>query len=156
MQETPVRSLGWEDPLEEGKATHSSILACRIPWDCKESDTTERLSLSQLISNVVIVSGEQQRDSAKCIHVSILPQAPLPSRLPHNIEQSSLSYTVSRFLLVIHFKYNSMYNCIISFQILCIRVVIGYFSFSDLLLSVWQSLVYPCCCKRHYFILMAE
>ena len=111
----PVRSLGWEDPLEEGKATHSSILACRIPWDCKESDTTERLSLSQLISNVVIVSGEQQRDSAKCIHVSILPQAPLPSRLPHNIEQSSLSYTVSRFLLVIHFKYNSMYNCIISF-----------------------------------------
>ena len=27
-----VRSLGWEDPLEEGMATHSSILACRIPW----------------------------------------------------------------------------------------------------------------------------
>ena len=32
MQETWVRSLGWEDPLEKGKATHSSILACRIPW----------------------------------------------------------------------------------------------------------------------------
>ena len=32
MQETPVRSLGWEDPLEKGKATHSSILAWRIPW----------------------------------------------------------------------------------------------------------------------------
>ena len=32
MQETPVRSLGWEDPLEKKKATHSSILACRIPW----------------------------------------------------------------------------------------------------------------------------
>ena len=27
-----VRSLGWEDPLEEGVATHSSILAWRIPW----------------------------------------------------------------------------------------------------------------------------
>ena len=27
-----VRSLGWEDPLEKGKATHSSILAWRIPW----------------------------------------------------------------------------------------------------------------------------
>ena len=27
-----VQSLGWEDPLEEGTATHSSILACRIPW----------------------------------------------------------------------------------------------------------------------------
>ena len=32
MQETSVRSLGWEDPLEKGKATHSSILAWRIPW----------------------------------------------------------------------------------------------------------------------------
>ena len=46
-----VSSLGWEDPLEEGTATHSSILACRMPWTeepgglqsrgCKESDTTE-------------------------------------------------------------------------------------------------------------------
>ena len=32
MQETWVQSLGWEDPLEEAKATHSSILAWRIPW----------------------------------------------------------------------------------------------------------------------------
>ena len=32
MQETWVRSLGWEDPLEKGMATHSSILALRIPW----------------------------------------------------------------------------------------------------------------------------
>ena len=32
MWETWVRSLGWEDPLEEGMATHSSILAWRIPW----------------------------------------------------------------------------------------------------------------------------
>ena len=38
-----VHSLGWEDPLEKGKATHSSILAWRIPWTVwghKESDTT--------------------------------------------------------------------------------------------------------------------
>ena len=50
MQETPVRSLGWEDPLEEGMAAHSSILAWRIPWTeepgrlqsmgAQESDTT--------------------------------------------------------------------------------------------------------------------
>ena len=33
MQVTWVQSLGWEDPLEEGMATHSSILACRIPMD---------------------------------------------------------------------------------------------------------------------------
>ena len=32
MQETQVRSLGWEDPLEEGMATHSSIRAWRVPW----------------------------------------------------------------------------------------------------------------------------
>ena len=32
MRETWVRSLGWEDPLEKGKASHSSILAWRIPW----------------------------------------------------------------------------------------------------------------------------
>ena len=32
MQETQVQSLGWEDPLEKGMATHSSILAWRIPW----------------------------------------------------------------------------------------------------------------------------
>ena len=32
MLEIWVRSLGWEDPLEEGMASHSSILARRIPW----------------------------------------------------------------------------------------------------------------------------
>ena len=53
MWETWVRSLGWEDPLEKEMATHSSVLAWRIPWTeelgglqsmgRKESDTTERL-----------------------------------------------------------------------------------------------------------------
>ena len=51
MRETWVRSLGWEDPLEKRKDTHSSILAWRIPWTespwgRKESDRTEQLSLS--------------------------------------------------------------------------------------------------------------
>ena len=32
MQETQIQSLGWEDPMEKGVATHSSILAWRIPW----------------------------------------------------------------------------------------------------------------------------
>ena len=48
----------------------------------------------QLINNVVIVTGEEQRDLAIHTCASILPQTPLPSRLPHNIEQSSLWYTV--------------------------------------------------------------
>ena len=42
----------------------------------------------------MIVSGEQQRDSTIRIYVSILPQTPLPSRMPHNIEQSSLCYII--------------------------------------------------------------
>ena len=49
LQETWVRSLGWEDPpLEKGTATHSSILAWgKVHGLCsKESDTTERLSLT--------------------------------------------------------------------------------------------------------------
>ena len=47
MQATQVPSLVWEDPLEEGMATHSSVLAWRIPmdrgawWGHKESDTNE-------------------------------------------------------------------------------------------------------------------
>ena len=53
MQETWVRFLGWEDPLEDSVETHTSILTWRIPmdrgawgatyspWGCKELDTTE-------------------------------------------------------------------------------------------------------------------
>ena len=57
MRETWVRSLDWEDPLEEGMATYSSILAWRIPmnrgaWQVAvhwvtESDMTEQLSTAQ-------------------------------------------------------------------------------------------------------------
>ena len=52
MWETWGQSLSWEDPLEKGKSTHSSILAWRVswtvynPWGRKESDTIEQLSLS--------------------------------------------------------------------------------------------------------------
>ena len=35
MRETWIQSVGWEDPLEKAKATHSSILAWRIPWTIK-------------------------------------------------------------------------------------------------------------------------
>ena len=46
IQETWVLSFSRGDPLEKRKATHSSIVAWRIPWGHKESDTTEHLSLS--------------------------------------------------------------------------------------------------------------
>ena len=63
MQETWVQSLDWEDPLEEGMETHSSIVVWRIPtdrgaWratvhrDHKESDTTERQSTFTCIINL--------------------------------------------------------------------------------------------------------
>ena len=55
VQEIWIQPLGWEDPLEEGMATRSSILTWRIPrteapgyspWGCKESDMTEQVRLS--------------------------------------------------------------------------------------------------------------
>ena len=66
-QETRIRSLGQEDPLEKKMATHSSILAWRIPWteesgglqspkrckEPKESDMTERLTLSLFTDDVI-------------------------------------------------------------------------------------------------------
>ena len=58
MQETQVQSLGWEDPLEEETATHSSNIAWKIPWieepgryspwSRRESDTTEQLHFLSL------------------------------------------------------------------------------------------------------------
>ena len=63
MQKTQVQSLGLEDPLEKGTATHSGILAWRIPWteelgglqstypwDLKESNMTEQLTLSGFVN----------------------------------------------------------------------------------------------------------
>ena len=46
VQETPVQSLGREDPLEEGMATHSSIFAWRIQWT-EEHTITSSVSLQQ-------------------------------------------------------------------------------------------------------------
>ena len=61
MWDTWVLSLGWEDPPEEGMATHSGILAWRIPrslagyspWGPKELDTTEQLSTAQSLSTIL-------------------------------------------------------------------------------------------------------
>ena len=47
MQETQVQSLGWEDPLEKGMATHSNILVWEIPW------TEEPGGLQSMVSQKV-------------------------------------------------------------------------------------------------------
>ena len=66
MQETRVRSLGQEDPLEKEIAIHSSTIAWKIhgqrslvgysPWGHKESDTTERLHFHFLVSQKALVT----------------------------------------------------------------------------------------------------
>ena len=70
MWEIWVQSLGWEDPPEEGRATYSIILAWRIhmglasysPWGGKESDMTEQLNTTQLIT-MLLIPILQQSDS---------------------------------------------------------------------------------------------
>ena len=90
------------------------------------------------MNNVVIVSGAQQRDSTIHIHVSILPQTPLPSRLPHNIEQSSLCCTVGPcwlsilFYLFIYFK-NQFIVSIFIYLFIYLLAVLGL-----------------CCCMRTF------
>ena len=48
VQETQVQSLGWEDPLEKGMATYSSILTWRIPWTEEPGSPQSIGSLSQI------------------------------------------------------------------------------------------------------------
>ena len=54
MQETWVRSLGWEDLLEEGMATHSSILAWRIPWTEGPGGVTKSHSTASTLASAVV------------------------------------------------------------------------------------------------------
>ena len=57
MRETWVQSLGWEDPLERGKATHSSILAWSISWTVSQwgRKELERLSNFHLLTQYLIL-----------------------------------------------------------------------------------------------------
>ena len=50
MQETRVQSLGWEDPLEKGMTTHSSILAWRIAWT-EEPSRLQSMGLQRVRQN---------------------------------------------------------------------------------------------------------
>ena len=58
MRETWVQSLGWEDPLEEGMATHSSILSWRIPW-AEEPGEVESIGLQGVGHNLVTEQQQQ-------------------------------------------------------------------------------------------------
>ena len=82
MWETWVRSLGWEDPLEEGMATHSSILAWRIPWT-EEPGGLQSVGLQRVRQGWVTTHSIQplangERESSKQILMTLqLPIFPL-------------------------------------------------------------------------------
>ena len=64
--------MSWKDPLVKGMATHSSILAWRIPWiwwatwGCKESDMTEQLTLSAGIHMPLVLKKEKEEGIQHC------------------------------------------------------------------------------------------
>ena len=94
----PLQSSCLENPTDRG-AWRATV------YGLTESDTTEATK-HKAINNTVIVSGEQWRDSAIHTDVSILPQTPLPSRLPHDTDPCATQWA----LLVIHFEYSSVYR----------------------------------------------
>ena len=75
MHEPPVRSLGWEDPPEKGKATHCSILAWRIPWTVssmglqrggRDSATSLSLRFEYFSGCVALSCGTQDLPCSEC------------------------------------------------------------------------------------------
>ena len=93
-QETQVRFLGREIPQTGAwQATVPGVTRVRNNWTTKPPPPPPQLinnTPPQLINNTGTVPGGQQRGSAVHMHVSVLPQTPFPSRLPHNIEQRSM------------------------------------------------------------------
>ena len=90
------------DSCPSSRWCHPAILPSVVPFSsCRQSLPAFILYSDNPINNVVIVSSEQRRDSAIDIHISILAQTPLPSRLPHNIVQSSMYYTLGPYRLYI-------------------------------------------------------
>ena len=66
MQETWVQSLGWEDPLEEGMAAHSSILAWRIPWT-EKSGRQQSMGLQRVRHDWVTKHSTRKAKQTECI-----------------------------------------------------------------------------------------
>ena len=96
-----VGDLGWEDPLQKGKATHSSILALEnsmdggtwlgySPWGCKESDTTERL-------HSIVKNKKVHLKRVIVIHI-------LPTRGPHKSALHFLMLNLFTYLVLVLFS----------------------------------------------------
>ena len=135
MQQTWVPSLGRKEPLAEGMANHSSILAWRVSWIEEPGG-----QLSRGLQRVRPDWATKHILDLQCcvgfsftakwfsyilhIHISILFQILFPSRLLQNIEQSSLCYTVG--LCGLSVLYNSVYMGIFLWWVK-IRILYHYF-----------------------------
>ena len=111
MREIQVQSLGREDPLEKGMATHSSILAWKIlwteepggyiPWGRKESDMTERLHFNQINGPLSATSCQLSENRRYCLlfHLSrpsILPYFTFTDQVPGVPMDDDLSFLIPR------------------------------------------------------------
>ena len=92
VQETRVRFLGWEDPLEKEMAIHCSILAWKIswtegcsPWGRKASGTTDRLTLSYLQWRMVALFGKSSASRSLWIRSELIMGDPFWVRKPLSI-----------------------------------------------------------------------
>ena len=95
MQETGVPSLGQEDPLENGMATHSSILAWRIPWTEEpgglqsmgsQRDTTEQLTCSLFSRTEAIIAPKPRAVPAR-VEIPNLPKEEAERRREKGMEE---------------------------------------------------------------------
>ena len=87
MQETRVRSLGWDNPLENGMATHSSILAWRIPW-AEEPGGLQSMG-----------SQSQTQQSDQHIHTHLLLHSAVSRGCPTlSLQTYVLSYSITHIL----------------------------------------------------------
>ena len=70
MQETWAQSLCWEDPLEEGMATHSSNLAWRIPWT-EEPDGLQSMGSHRVSTTEVTKQQQQNSSESKIMEITV-------------------------------------------------------------------------------------
>ena len=86
MEETPVRSLGGEDPLEKGKATHSGILAWRIPWTvCDHGVAKSQTRLSYFHFSSLHAQNMSLCPLRKSPRPSLPDYSPVPGHILRNV-----------------------------------------------------------------------